>query len=146
MRKLADGLALTAVFLLAGCITESKITAAPEQHESAQENSQKDNEAKAALDEIDRNCKGTLLYCNQRRYDALVRVRGSLNVDDEQLWRKLLALSEQVDNGQITVTQAKAAFAETDAEIHARRSQVFSAERAATAATLMEMDMNMPRW
>jgi PBP1b-binding outer membrane lipoprotein LpoB len=138
-------LALGLTLLLAGCVTAGQAEAEHAQQEQQQADAAKSRALDAEMAAINKNCRVSYVACDQQRYHALVRVWGSMNDDNELLWRKRLVIDEQLDKGQITLLQADAMNAEDTAEVTARRRQVNAAEQAAQAATLMGMEMDMPR-
>ena len=137
-------LVLGLTLLLAGCVTAGQVEAEHARLEQQQADAVKSRALDAEMAAIEKNCRSSYVACDQQRYDALVRVWGQMNDDNELLWRKRLVIDEQLDKGQITLLQANAMNAEDTAEVTARRRQVNATEQAAQAATLMEMEMAMP--
>jgi hypothetical protein len=126
---------------LAGCVTAGQVEGEHARQEQQQADAAKSRALDAEIAAINKNCKISYVACDREKYDALIRVWGQTNDDNELLWRKRFVTDEQLDKGQITVLQADAMNAENIAEVNARRQQVNAAERSAEAATLMEMDM-----
>lgn len=137
-------LALGLTLLLAGCVTAGQVEAEHAQQEQQQADAAKSRALDAEIAAINKNCRISYVTCDRQKYDAIVRVWGQADDDNELLWRKKFVTDEQLDRGQITVLQADAINAENMAEVKARRQQVNATEQAAQAATLMEMEMAMP--
>ena len=117
--------------LAAGCVSDEEVAAA--------------NKAKAdQLERMDVNIKATChsyLECNTKHYEAIVSVYGPMPPDLEEMWRRYLAVYEQVDNHKISLTEANAQVAMIKNEIDARRQQQANNEAIATAALMSSMPM-----